>query len=705
MTWFFRIADINYKALGFSQGAENYLRTLNDWDRGTAVELSKITNEKGASRLEFHLYEYKYYLSTVQGKIPNRFLFPVFSWFFHGKIRLPEDLGRLTKALAVFVQQNNKFELKNIQQYPSLGDLEAAVSKVLGVNEESKRQVAKNIKMQGSREIYTDNEWRVLEMTTPEAVCELGKGTKWCTNADNGGFENAKEYLESGPLFLFLHNDGGKWQKYAQSTKSLDQVMDILDNQITKPSKSFINLLKKLIQLGFIQNNEFFDNYAKNAFYEGSDSDFADYFEKELKDSYDDFPDYAFRDILEYAKKFGRLKAVEDRIIFKPLVSDKKILRSYGITDGNRIEEYLDSVLKNGLRWSDKNHEAQIINSSYAFDYWKDRFSDYNYGEGKPGNGDYSKWPEYEASLLNNSSRSQEVADYLWYLNGTKRAEKRFEDYLLKSGQEQSSQEYSIEYAKNCNFRWPELERSILASEKLWDMYEYAKEVIKGRWIEAEEYLLNDKWKGFSEALYYVRDVLRQRWPEFEQKIIQNQNGWIASQYAVLIMKTRWQEMEPFILEDGDKSFAIYYKNNFGLSNKIAFTKTNWYKRAQEQKVYDLDDSYLDIGHSGFNQGKYGCNYIWVFYKSGEFKAIEETDLINNHGTWKNEGALERDYIYKGRVDSCKKIASMTPCDTCLDSAIKPMNGAREAFCERMKHICKSNIYQRFGNNIIIREF
>lgn len=131
----------------------------------------------------------------------------------------------------------------------------------------------------------------------------------------------------------------------------------------------------------------------------------------------------------------------------------------------------------------------------------------------------------------------------------------------------------------------------------------------------------------------------------------------------------------------------------------------NWYKKAQQQKVYDLDDSYLEIGHSGFNKGEYGCNYIWVFYKNGSFKTVKETDLVNNHGTWRTEGELESDYIYKGRVDTCRKIASLTACDVCLDSGMNPMNGAREAFCERMKHICESNIRQRFGNDITIREF
>ena len=593
MSWFFRIADLNLQALGFNQEAQAYLMSLNNWDRGTTVELSKLTNVKDVARLEFHLNRYKGFLHEVQGKIPNRFLFPVYAWLNRGVIRLPEDLGRLTRALSVFTQQNSKFELKNIQQYPSLGDLEEAVGRVTGVNEESKRQVAKNIKMQGSREIYRNDEWRVIEMTTPEAVCELGKGTKWCTNADNDGLENAQMYLKSGPLFLFLHNEGGKWQKYAQTTKDLDQVMDILDKRITQPPQSFIEVLKKLVQLGSISDEDFFGNYAKEVHYDGADVDFANYFEKELQENDGEFPSYIYKDMLEYARDFGRLKAIEERVIFKPILSDKKMLKNYGVINGSRIEEYMEAVLSRGLRWPEERHEAQIINSTYAHDYWKDRYSSYNFGEGKPGNGDYSVWPEYEAAMLNNPLRAEEVVSYLWYLNGNNRAEKRFEDYLLKVGQESYDFERATEYAKNCNFRWAELEKAILQSNKLWDMYQYAKEVIKGRWTKAETYLLNDKWGGLSEALYYAKDAIKQRWPELEQKIIEHQNGWAAGQYAVAIMKSRWPEMEPYILNNKDKAIPTYYEKNFGIISKNA-SGTNWYKKAQGKHTVKGTEGFVD---------------------------------------------------------------------------------------------------------------
>lgn len=130
----------------------------------------------------------------------------------------------------------------------------------------------------------------------------------------------------------------------------------------------------------------------------------------------------------------------------------------------------------------------------------------------------------------------------------------------------------------------------------------------------------------------------------------------------------------------------------------------SWYKRAQNS-VYDLDNNYLSVGHSGYNNGEYGCNHLWYFFNNGLLRNIPETERINNHGTWRTEGEIENGVLYKGRVDTCKKVASLTPCSDCYLSGNTPMNYAKEAFCERMKHMCIDKIHQKFGQDIRIQEF
>ncbi len=109
MSWFLKTFEIDYKQLGLDEQSENYLKNLNNWDRGTAVQLIHLTGQRSLLEIEENLKRYKTYLQIVKNKIPNRFLFDIYKWVFEEKIRLPEDLNRLSRALVVFTQQNSKF--------------------------------------------------------------------------------------------------------------------------------------------------------------------------------------------------------------------------------------------------------------------------------------------------------------------------------------------------------------------------------------------------------------------------------------------------------------------------------------------------------------------------------------------------------------------------------------------------------------------
>jgi len=129
----------------------------------------------------------------------------------------------------------------------------------------------------------------------------------------------------------------------------------------------------------------------------------------------------------------------------------------------------------------------------------------------------------------------------------------------------------------------------------------------------------------------------------------------------------------------------------------------SWYKRA---KTFNIDSNYLDIGHSGFLNQEYGCNHIYILTKEGQFLSIPETKEVSAHGYWlEKQYENNIQYIYKGRIDTCKKVASLTGTSNCHLGAYSHMNGSQEAFCERMKHLCKQQIYHRFGNDINIIEF
>lgn len=84
------------------------------------------------------------------------------------------------------------------------------------------------------------------------------------------------------------------------------------------------------------------------------------------------------------------------------------------------------------------------------------------------------------------------------------------------------------------------LEYSILQSAEA--SYRYARDVIKGRWREAEETILTDN-SGYEKR--YLTDVLKND-VDLIRKVPR-----LAANYAAYVMKSRWPEVEPSILLDG----------------------------------------------------------------------------------------------------------------------------------------------------------
>lgn len=101
----------------------------------------------------------------------------------------------------------------------------------------------------------------------------------------------------------------------------------------------------------------------------------------------------------------------------------------------------------------------------------------------------------------------------------------------------------ALQYAKNImKRRWPEAEAEIAKNPAL--AYDYAQSVIKGRWPEAEAVIAkNPQW-----AYRYAIDVLKSRFLEGEATIAQF-SGW-AFHYANDIIKDRWPEGEAAIIKD-----------------------------------------------------------------------------------------------------------------------------------------------------------
>jgi len=88
-------------------------------------------------------------------------------------------------------------------------------------------------------------------------------------------------------------------------------------------------------------------------------------------------------------------------------------------------------------------------------------------------------------------------------------------------------------------------EKWLLRRQRLAGLFDYAKEVIKGRWPEAEPYLINN-WHW---SLRYAKEIIKGRWYEAEPIILQSDTPRLC-EYARDAIKGRWPEAEPLILQD-----------------------------------------------------------------------------------------------------------------------------------------------------------
>ena len=140
--------------------------------------------------------------------------------YYKNGIRRFEDMGRVNAALGIFHQYKKQFEIKDINQYKQLSDLEAAAEKVEIVDSENekKRQYSQEMR-ENSEIIYEGPEGMIVSPKTQEASCYWGRGTRWCTAA-TGSYNLFDSYSEN--LIIVLPKDGTKWQFHEESNQYMD---------------------------------------------------------------------------------------------------------------------------------------------------------------------------------------------------------------------------------------------------------------------------------------------------------------------------------------------------------------------------------------------------------------------------------------------------------------------------------------------------
>lgn len=122
----------------------------------------------------------------------------------------------------------------------------------------------------------------------------------------------------------------------------------------------------------------------------------------------------------------------------------------------------------------------------------------------------------------------------------------------------------------------PSMEKVILSC--CWENYraeksvEYARKILKNRWLKAEKYILKSPYYSY----LYARHVIKDKWEKAEKIIAKDCRS--SYLYAKYVLKNR------FILGEKNKSSDSFRSNRFGVEEYIYYyskyvLKTRWHDR------------------------------------------------------------------------------------------------------------------------------
>lgn len=138
---------------------------------------------------------------------------------------------------------------------------------------------------------------------------------------------------------------------------------------------------------------------------------------------------------------------------------------------------------------------------------------------------------------------------YVWIGKDGKRYQFHFESAQCMDSKDRPIDEKTINYFR---LQHPVLsklfakgERGIIDAGDLEAINYYAEHTIKGRWPEAEPYIMQDA----ESAVDYARNVVHGRWPEAEKSILADGHPSDLVNYALVAGMTRWEAAEPIIYQ------------------------------------------------------------------------------------------------------------------------------------------------------------
>lgn len=178
------------------------------------------------------------------------------------KERHKELIANLIKG---FHQHSTRLQMRDINQYKSLADLNTAVSPLIKASEE---KAAEKLKQEeGSLKLYEDTDWLLIVPLTYEASCKYGANTQWCV-ASRDTKVHFKSYTSTGLLIYLIHKkSNNKFAFYHDydNNRSDVEIYNPIDNDISSDyniDSSVENFLQGLVDgklEEYLQDNDDYD--------------------------------------------------------------------------------------------------------------------------------------------------------------------------------------------------------------------------------------------------------------------------------------------------------------------------------------------------------------------------------------------------------------------------------------------------------------
>ena len=229
----------------------------------------------------------------------NNFNKGIFTWLYNlikNNNLKEEDFYKAKNYVTLFNKFINRIpkENRDINKYKSLSDLYDVVKEFEGDEDAptSKQDEIRKIKEKEIKKVFENGDWLIMIPLTERASCLIGKGTQWCTAADESD-NMFDSYNSDGPLYVIINkDDNSKYQLHFES----NQIMDENDRPV--PATHFFDYI-------LANDNDVVD------FFQGVSEKFWDFI---LETSSDDMAEGGYSEIFYEALNSGSEKEIEDAL-------------------------------------------------------------------------------------------------------------------------------------------------------------------------------------------------------------------------------------------------------------------------------------------------------------------------------------------------------------------------------------------------------